>query len=84
MQLGKEVDLGPGHTALDGDPAPPPHSSSSSLFGPCLLWPDGRPSQQLLSSCFQFLVGLGVGLSVSESSGRPHNAHRTIATRSAL
>ena len=23
----------------------------SSLFGPCLLWPNGRPSQQLLSSC---------------------------------
>ena len=21
------------------------------LFGPCLLWPNGRPSQQLLSSC---------------------------------
>ena len=31
-----------------GDAAPtaaPPH------FGPCLLWPNGRPSQQLLSSC---------------------------------
>jgi len=26
--------------------------SSSPLFGPCLLWPNGRPSQQLLlSSC---------------------------------
>jgi len=22
-----------------------------SLFGPCLSWPNGRPSQQLLSSC---------------------------------
>ena len=21
------------------------------IFGPCLLWPNGRPSQQLLSSC---------------------------------
>jgi len=25
------------------------------LFGPCLLWPNGRPSQQLLSSCFKSL-----------------------------
>ena len=45
MPLGKEVGLGPGHVVLDGDPAPtaaPPH------FRPCLLWPNGRPSQQLL------------------------------------
>jgi len=25
--------------------------SSFPLFGPCLLWPNSRPSQQLLSSC---------------------------------
>ena len=50
MPLIMEVDLGPGHIVLDGDPAsakrgtaPPP------LFGP-LLWQD-CPSQQLLSSC---------------------------------
>jgi len=42
MPLGTEVDLGPGHTVLDGVPAtakqaqqPPP----PALFGPCLLWP---------------------------------------------
>jgi len=29
---------------LDGDPAPP-------IFGPCLLWPNGRPSQLLLCTC---------------------------------
>jgi len=53
MPLGKEVGLGPGHIVLDGDPVgtQPPHSSPSPLFGPCLLWPNGRPSQQLLSSC---------------------------------
>ena len=28
-----------------------PHSSPSPHFGPCLLWPNGRPSQQLLNSC---------------------------------
>ena len=48
----KEVGLGLGHIVLDGDPVGTqrPHSSSSPLFGPCLLWPNGRPSQQLLSS----------------------------------
>jgi len=35
-----EVGLGPGDIVLDGDPAPP-------LFGLRLLWPNGRPSQQL-------------------------------------
>jgi len=54
MPLGKEVGLGPGHSVLDGDRVgtqrPPQHPSP--LFGPCLLWPNGRPSQQLLSSCF--------------------------------
>jgi len=45
MPLGKEVDLGPGHIVLDGDPAP--QQQSLATFGPCLLWPNGRPSQQL-------------------------------------
>jgi len=29
--------------------------SSPPLFGPCLLWPNGRPSQQLLSSCAKWI-----------------------------
>ena len=36
-------------TLTSGDQAP--HSSPSPLFSPSLLWPNGRPSQQLLSSC---------------------------------
>jgi len=53
MPLGKEVDLGPGHIVLDGDPVgtQPPQQPLPTL-GPCLLWPNGRPSQQLLSFCF--------------------------------
>jgi len=31
-----------------GDPAP---TAAFPHFGPCLLWPNGRPSQQLLSCC---------------------------------
>jgi len=57
MPLGTEVGLGPGDIVLDGDPAPPWKGAQQipPLFGPCLLWPNGRPSQQLLSSCFTIL-----------------------------
>ena len=55
MPLGTEVGLGPGHVVLDGDPAPRPPAPKGAqqppLFGLCLLWPNVRPSQQLLSSC---------------------------------
>jgi len=53
ISLGTKVGLGPGDTVLDGDAAPLPQGKghSSPTFGPCLLWPNGRQSQQLLSSC---------------------------------
>jgi len=53
MPLGKVVGLGPaGHIVLDGDPlGTQPPQQPLPTFGPCLLWSNGRPSQQLLSSC---------------------------------
>jgi len=43
LPLGTEVDLGPYHTVLDGDPASPinlPREwGTPPSFGPCLLWP---------------------------------------------
>jgi len=54
MLLGVEVGLGPGDTVLDEDPAPPTERGTAApppLFGPCLLWTNGRSSQLLLSSC---------------------------------
>jgi len=56
--LGKEVGLGPGDIVLDGDPASISRRKGAQqppLFGPCLLWPNGRPSQIPLSSC---IIGL--------------------------
>jgi len=53
MKLGVEVGIGPGHIVLDGDPAPPPQRGTAPVFGPCLLWPNGRPSQLLLSTCYR-------------------------------
>jgi len=51
--LGTEVGLGPGDSVLDVDPAPPrKEAQKPPLFGPCLLWPNGRPFQLLLSSCY--------------------------------
>jgi len=64
MPLAMEVGLVPGHIVLDGDPAPSKkRHSSPPLFGPCLSWPNGHPSQQLLSSCFLFTAGCTTSLS---------------------
>ena len=53
MSLGTEIGLDPGDIVLDGDPArPTKEAQQPPLFGPCLLWPNNRPSQQLLSFCF--------------------------------
>jgi len=46
MPLGTEVGLGPGHIVLDKEPAPPPPKGAhTSIFGPCLLWPNGWMDQ---------------------------------------
>jgi len=45
MKLGTWVGLGPGHTVLDGDPTPPLQKEAPSIFGPCLLWPNGWMEQ---------------------------------------
>jgi len=50
MPLGREVGLGPGNVVRWG-PAPPLKGTRPPIFGPCLLWPNGRLSQLLLSSC---------------------------------
>jgi len=46
MKLVMEVGCSPGHIASDRDPAPPPPKGHSpSIFGPCLLWPNGWMDQ---------------------------------------
>ena len=49
--LSTKVDLGPGHIVLDWDPVPPKNGGTALHFGTCLLWPNGCPSQLLLSTC---------------------------------
>ena len=44
LPLGMEVDLGPGHIVLDGDPAPP-KGVQPPILGPYLLWPHGWMDQ---------------------------------------
>ena len=53
MKLGTEVGLSPGHTVLDGDPAPP-EGHSTPLFSAHVYCGHGRPYQLLLSSCNDF------------------------------
>jgi len=66
MPLGTVVGLDPCNIVLDGDPAfPKKGHSSPPLFDPCLLWPNNRSSQQLLSSCFKrskFLIQFDMNL----------------------
>jgi len=50
MPLGTKVGLSPGQIVLYEDLAPP-KGAHPQIFGPCLLWPDGRPSQLLLITC---------------------------------
>jgi len=55
--LGTEVDLGPGHTILDGVPAHAKGAQQPPLVGPCLLWPRSHISAtaELLSAVFHHL-----------------------------
>jgi len=45
------ITWGPSSPHGKGHSSPPP-----PLFGPCLLWPNGRPSQQLLICCYFLYV----------------------------
>ena len=53
MPLGIQRYASPRHIVLDGTQLPPHGKGHSSRqrFGRCLLWPNGCPAQQLLSSC---------------------------------
>jgi len=44
------IGLSLGRIVLDGDLAPQKGAQQPPRFSPC-LWPNGRPSQLLLSSC---------------------------------
>ena len=44
MPLGTKVGLGPGDIVFGEDPAPP-KLAQPPIFGLCLQWPNGRPSQ---------------------------------------
>ena len=55
MPVGTEVALGPGHIVSDGDQVPSPKGAQQpSSFGPFIFWPNGRPSQLLVSTCLLF------------------------------
>ena len=51
MPLGTKVGLRPGRIVLHGTQLPLAKGAQPPIFGPCLLWPNGRLSQLLLSTC---------------------------------
>ena len=58
MALGMEVGFGPGDIVRWGSRSPKKGHSTPGLLVPCLLWPNGRPSQLLLSTCLNILCGI--------------------------
>jgi len=69
MKLGMQVGpIGPGHTVLDGDPAPPRSKGHSPpIFGPYMLRPNGCMDQVSLG----MEVGLGPGDFVLDGDPAP-------------
>jgi len=56
MPIGTEVCLGPSDILLDWHPVPPPKKRAQPpIFGACLLWPYGCPSQLLMSTVELFI-----------------------------
>jgi len=51
MSLGVILSLGPGTLCYMGIQLPLKKGAQPPIFGPYLLWPNGRPSQLLLSTC---------------------------------
>jgi len=60
MELITEVELGPGHIVLDGDPAPlPKKGQSPQIFDPFLLCQT--------AGCFKMSLGTDAGLSLGDT-----------------
>jgi len=57
MPLGTEVGLGPGDIVLDGTELPSPQKRAHPQFSAHLLWPSSGPSQFLLHSSWQSVIG---------------------------
>jgi len=58
MKLGMQVGLGPGHTVLGGDPAPPSlKGHNPPIFGPYLLWP---------TAWIKMPLGMEIGLDLGD------------------
>jgi len=72
MSLGMDVFLGPGHTVLYGDPAPP-KGAQPPIIGPCLLWPYGWTDQD----AFGREVDLGPGDIVLDGDPAPSKKGRS-------
>jgi len=66
MPLGTEVELGRGDIVLDAAQLHPKwgmavkFGMATKIFNPCLLWPNGCPSQLLLSSCSKLKMAAAI------------------------
>jgi len=60
-----------GRIVLHGNPAPPPKMGTAPIFGRCLLWPNGRLSQLLMSTCCDICDYFGQNVVAMAASLRP-------------
>jgi len=60
----------PGQHCVRCGPSSPSQKGHTPIFGPCLLWPNGRPSQLLLSICLFLVSSLLFCLVASDSARR--------------
>ena len=80
--LSTEVDLGPGHTVLDGVPALRERGTAAPLFSAHVYCGHGRPSPLLLSSCLD-IADFEVPPTMTKKASRPSRkfARKYSATR---
>ena len=67
IPLDTEEDLDPDHIVLRGPSSPRPKGAQQPpLFGPCLLWPNSRPSQPLMGTCYILAACTGVSVATMD------------------
>jgi len=84
MPLGTKVGLGPHCVTWGPSDLPPPSRRKGTeppIFGLCLLWPNGRPSQRLLSSCLANALSTSSGIG---QCSRWHCSKRSASSRPSI
>ena len=64
------------HCVRRGPSFPSPKGHSPTVFGPCLLWPNGRQSRLLLSTCIFYYVIVHKVQQLNMNSDKTHKRYK--------